>query len=265
MGAGTAVSSVGVERYREQFQRANGNGARSTPWLTDLKKQAMSRFVQLGFPSTHEEDWRFTSVQSIAESPFESSPSLSGGPSSNDLDRLLGGATEAARLVFVDGRWSAALSRTEGVPSGVRFESLSSSLTRTPEFVQQHLARYARYEESAFVALSTAFLSDGALVHFSPRIELDQPLQIVVVASDTDHLVNYPRSLVIVERGARAIVQELYVSGTDAKSFTNAVTELVTGEGARLDHCRVQMEGESSYHVATTQSHQARDSVLESC
>src|SRR6185295_4951015 len=113
--------------YREQFQRSNGNGGRALPWLADLRSQAMSRFIDLGFPGTHEEDWRFTSVQSIAETPFETTPRPA-ILSIRDLDRLVGGASDAPRLVFVDGRWSQALSRTDGLPAGVRLERLSSAI-----------------------------------------------------------------------------------------------------------------------------------------
>jgi Fe-S cluster assembly protein SufD len=74
-----------------------------------------------------------------------------------------------------------------------------------------------------------------------------------------------PRVLVALGRGSRAVVQESYISLSDGKHFTNAVTELVIGEGARLDHCRIQRENRAAYHIATTQSYQGRDSVLESC
>jgi Fe-S cluster assembly protein SufD len=76
----------------------------------------------------------------------------------------------------------------------------------------------------------------------------------------------HPRTLVVVERGARAVVQETYLTrDSGGGAFTNAVTELVVGDGGRLDHARLQREDKSAYHVATTQSHQGRDSVLESC
>jgi Fe-S cluster assembly protein SufD len=57
----------------------------------------------------------------------------------------------------------------------------------------------------------------------------------------------------------------MYVARADARYLTNAVTELVLADGARLDHCRFQREGLASFHMATTRSHQGRDSVLESC
>jgi Fe-S cluster assembly protein SufD len=70
---------------------------------------------------------------------------------------------------------------------------------------------------------------------------------------------------VVVEKSGRAVVEEVYLALADARYWTNAVTELVVGDGARLDHSRFQREGQSAFHIATTQSRQGRDSVLESC
>src|SRR3989454_5311370 len=72
----------------------------------------------------------------------------------------------------------------------------------------------------------------------------------------------HPRVLVVLEREAQAKLVESYEGEPHGVSLTNAVTEIVLGDAARLDHCRVQREGEQGYHFATTQSHQARDSRL---
>jgi len=66
----------------------------------------------------------------------------------------------------------------------------------------------------------------------------------------------------VVERGARAAVVETYAGLSDGVYWTNAVTEVVVGEGAWAELYRVQQEGPHSFQVATTHSRQERDSYL---
>jgi Fe-S cluster assembly protein SufD len=111
--------------------------------------------------------------------------------------------------------------------------------------------------------LNTAFLADGAFVYVPAGVELDQPIELVFASGATRRPgVTHPRSLVIVERGARATVLESYMGLEDSGYWSNAVTEIVVGAGAQLEHYRVQRESREAYHVATTHTAQQRDSAL---
>src|SRR5271165_2799922 len=39
---------------------------KAEPWIQALRDAAFERFVSLGFPTTHDEEWRFTNVAPIA-------------------------------------------------------------------------------------------------------------------------------------------------------------------------------------------------------
>jgi Fe-S cluster assembly protein SufD len=75
-------------------------------------------------------------------------------------------------------------------------------------------------------------------------------------------MVTHPRSLIVIERDARAAIVESYAGWDDAVYWTNAVTEIVAGDGARVDSYRVQAESERAYHIATTQSNQGAQSSV---
>src|SRR5256886_9692105 len=96
---------------------------------------------------------------------------------------------------------------------------------------------------------------------------LAQPLEVLFLATSgaggaDGPTVSHPRSLFVVERGARAALIESYASLADGVQWTNAVTETVVAEGARVELYRVQREGRNAFHIATTQSRQERDSYL---
>src|SRR4029079_5620818 len=79
-------------------------------WFEDLRGRAAARFAQLGVPTVRDEEWRFTNVSPIASTEFAPA-----GPISGAADRLaeLAYADAAVRVVIVNGRFDATLSRTK--------------------------------------------------------------------------------------------------------------------------------------------------------
>ena len=252
-------------RYVAAFHAFAGNGAGAGPrWLRELREQAIARFAELDFPTTRQEDWRFTSVAPLAETTFALGSGATGpAVAAAALAPYWIAGPEALRLVFVNGAFAPALSGAGEPLAGARVESLRAALARDPAQVEQHLAHHAAYEASPFAALNTAFLSDGALIHVAPGVALPRPIEVLFVATaGSEPTVSHPRVLVVLERGARATVLESYVALADGVYWTNAVTELALADGARLEHYRVQRESRGAYQVATTHATQGRDSAL---
>ena len=251
-----------TQHYLAAHRAFAGNGAAKSPaWLKALRERGIARFGELGFPTTKMEDWRFTNVAPIAEARFElAKPSAVRHPPSAIAPFLIGDADQP-RLVFVNGRFNAELSRNGAWPDGVTVGSLAAALARDPERVERHLGAQAAH--GALAALNTAFLSDGAFVHVPAGAQVDEPVQMLFLAvPGAEPLMVHPRTLVVVERGARAAVVETYAGPGDGRYWSNPVTELVVGEGARVDWHRVQREGPQAYHTGTSHSRQDRDSVV---
>ena len=74
----------------ERFEKQRGRGA----WLLPIRKAAISRFAELGFPTTADEEWRYTNVGPIAGTAFEPAPE--GAFSAEQLRRFLFGGGHAA-------------------------------------------------------------------------------------------------------------------------------------------------------------------------
>jgi len=253
-----------LERWRADFETVAGNGAGGAPpWLRALREGAMARFAALGFPTTKQEEWRFTSVQPIAETVFALPHApRADAPSARTIAALE--LCEARRhlVVFVNGRYSGALSSIAGLPVGVRVGSLAEAVRAEGDLVRRHLGTAAPAGERPFAALNTAFLLDGGFVHVPAGVHMEEPVQFLYLSvPGTAPIVSHPRSLVIVDAGARCAIVETYAAYGEGAYFTNAVSELVIGDGGRLDYYRIQREGDRAYHVATTASVQGRDSV----
>lgn len=250
----------GTERFVEDYRRFAAHGACAAPsWLGALRETAISRFAEKGFPTTREEDWKYTSVARLMDLRFE--PAFDAGTPSGVAASSLLGDRVAARLVFVNGRFAADASRAAGLPRGVRVRNLAAALREGAAGVERHLTRHAALDRNGFTALSTAFLADGAVVEVDDRVTLDRPIE-VVFASDGHggERIAHPRLLVVCGREAEAFLLESYVSIDGAPTLTNAVAEIVLGEGSKLGHARVVRDGARGAHVGTTAVLQGRDS-----
>jgi Fe-S cluster assembly protein SufD len=143
--------------------------------------------------------------------------------------------------------------------------SLGRNFETNPEQVEPHLAQYASYRGHAFTALNTAFLEDGAFVSIARGKVVEEPIHLLFLSTTHgEGAVCHPRSLILAGEGSQATVIESYVGTGDDVYFTNAVTEIVAGPAAVVDHYKLQRESEEAFHVATLQVQQARNSTLSS-
>ena len=247
----------------EQFEKDGATGAAS--WVHQLRTAAIARFAELGFPTTRHEEWKYTPVAPIAKVPFtrlgHEGPVLLSGA----LERLGFGLSEGARLVFVNGRYSEEFSSLRALPGGVRMGSLASALAADSERIQPHLARYARYQDHAFVALNTAFIEDGAFLNVPAGKVVGDPIHLLFISTALRTApASYPRNLIVAGNNSQVRIVETYVGVGKHVSFTNAVTEIVVGENAAIDHYTLQRQSEEAFHIATLQVHQARSSTFAS-
>jgi Fe-S cluster assembly protein SufD len=253
-----------IESYLKGFEEIASKGGSAAPdWARSLRLSAITRFEALCFPTTKNEDWHFTSVAPIAEREFDLLAPPAHGVTAAQLEPFTFGATDWHTLVFVNGRYDAALSSTKGLPDGVTLVPLKRAYEELPLLVEQYLGKVAAYEGQTFTALNTAFLDDGAVLHVAREVEVAQPIHLLFVSDASAGAgTSQPHNLIVLDRFAKATVIESYAGLGDGSYFTNAVTEAVVGDGATLTHLKLQRESAKAYHVGTVDVRQARDSHL---
>lgn len=222
-----------------------------------LRQLGIQRFAALGFPTLRQEEWRFTNVAPIARGTFVRP--------SNEVNAVDPGRLApydfpaAARLVFVDGRFSQRLSQTSQdteLPAGTVVGSLSEVLARTPDLVLPWLGQLARVGEkpdNPFVALNTAFLRDGACVLVPRGAVIEQPIHLLFLSSDNagQPTFSFPRNLIVAGENSQVTVVESYAG--EGSYFCCPVTEMVAGPASVIDHYKLQRESRDAFHVATFQ------------
>ncbi|MBD0369892.1 MAG: Fe-S cluster assembly protein SufD [Pyrinomonadaceae bacterium] len=243
--------------YAEMLAALQGRLAgREASWTKRLREDAIERFEQLGFPTTFDEEWKYTNLAALAKQQF--APGFDSKHVELDRSALQPFAYKEAKgsqLVFVNGVYSPELSSVEALPQGVIAENLADALSgERAEVVREKLARYADYQENALVALNTAFVSEGAFLLIPRGVRVETPIHLLFLsAPQSSPTVSFPRVLIVAEARGEAILIESYASTEEGAYWTNAVVEVSLEDGARLEHYKVQRESTEAFHTATTQ------------
>jgi len=202
--------------------------------IDQIREEARQRFAELGFPTIHDEDWRFTSVAPIARTHFVPSGARFSVPA-----RPSGRAIQIGKL--------------------------------SEASVEPYLARYASFQNNPFVALNTANFEDGLFIHIPKGAVIEEPIEITIQSAANGHpTISHPRILIVAEPNSQATIIERY-AGVPAPStqhpaptFTNPVTELIAGDHTVIDHYKLQTESSHAYHVSTLQVQLGRDTNFRS-
>lgn len=253
------------EVYTSDFEALfKDETAKGAEGLHSIRRAAQAHFSRLNFPTPREESWRFTNVAPLVKIPFHPAYAYAlDGLSVWHLEPFLFDAPQWTRLVFVNGLFSKELSFFSPLSGRVRVRSLAEALATEAEEIRPYLARYAEYDNNAFTALNTAFLRDGALVQAPDGATLTEPIHLVFLATERPAAtVSYPRTLILMGRSSQATVIESYIGLSENASFLNAVSEIVVGEGAVLDHYKIQRQSACGFFIGATQVHQERRSFF---
>ena len=258
------IQIAGLGNYLEAFTKLQQRTSRQPEWLRALREDAFGRFCDVGFPTTKDEDWRFTNVAPIAQGTFQLPKNGHAGVCVEDLQPfLLPGA--ACRLVFVNGRYVPELSNREHLADGIEAGSLADAIAKFPKALEAHLGRYVDTQRDAFCSLNTAFLEDGGYVHIARGAVLEAPIHLLFVSTGSDEpQVVHPRNLLIAERNSQAIIVEEHVSLGDGVLFANAVTELVAAENSILSHVVIERENRNALHISTLRIQQEKNANVRS-
>ena len=258
-----AVALDAKQMYVSEFASSEMELA-GPAWLSALRKAAIARFETLGFPTQKHEDWKYTNLTPLVRVPFKSAIlARPDGVAREKLDPLNFGVLKTSQLVFVNGRYSPRLSYLRPLPEGVRVLSMAEVVRSEPDAPEKHLAQYAGFHGDAFVALNTAFFADGAYVEIPRNTSVEEPIHLIFVSTSKDlPIVTYPRNVIRLGAGSQSTVIETYAGWASDVTFTNAVTEVIAGPAAILEHYKMQREAESAFHIASMAVHQDRDSSV---
>jgi Fe-S cluster assembly protein SufD len=244
----SAVLDFPVKPEARDFLARFARDAREPGWLAARRQQAMTRFAETGFPSRKNENWRYLDLQ-----PLERRPLLPARAAVRADMAALGAQLahfvqpgSAARLVLVDGRFAPELSTIEP-PEGVWFAAMATAIAERPELVQEGIEAGTGDAAHPFAALNAAFFADGFVLDVAPGVVLEEPIEIIHLASGTSEASFHTRAMVSLGEGAIASLVETYAG--EGRYWRNDVVSVHLAPGAALTRTVLVEEAADTVHL----------------
>lgn len=224
----------------------------SEPTVSALSAQGKLALEGLDFPTTREENWKYTRTAKISKLELEEGKAGNASPANiPDL--------EAHRLCFVDGIYNGELSTVGETQEGIILCALSEAITEHPELVEKYIAQNLETAKDIFTALNAAFNQDGLVLFVPKNAQLEKPVEVINVCS-ADNCLQQPRNLIIVEESAKAEVILRYEHAGAKNALVNTVTEAYVKANASLGIDKLQLNVSDVYQVSNEEVSQERDS-----
>ena len=231
----TALAQTYVDRFESALDTLPGKGDRN---ITTLRKSGLEIFRKADFPHRKIEDWRFTNLS-------EFSKGIANDISIPEADTVSANFDSALEIVFVDGFFSAYLSKLDELPKGLSVTSFADELGNGA------VLSLNDDENRALVALNTAFMQDGFCVHVAESTVVNAPL-IIRFKNTASDAGRHLRNRVIVGENAKLTVLEIHEGS--GRYFSNPMTTIALSKGAELNHYKLQKESIDAYHLALTEA-----------
>jgi Fe-S cluster assembly protein SufD len=249
-------------RFDEQSLTALPEAAGST---ASLRERALEEFRATPLPAQTTEEWRYTDMSGFV---FDHAPFTPGGRAAN-LDEvpgeILGAAGAVGDRAGMQIQHNSETMLTHLAPElaakGVVFGDLDTVASTHPELVGRHLHSLVPTGRTTFTALHGAFRAGGTFLYVPADTVVDLPLQTLTYL-DVDGAAVFPHTLLVVDRGAEVTFIDRYVSPTLTRAFSDAVTEIVVGDGAHVRYAAIQDWGQGVTHLGVQRAHVGRDAEI---
>ncbi|MFI8719986.1 Fe-S cluster assembly protein SufD [Stenotrophomonas sp. NPDC077464] len=221
---------------------------------SDARRAELDAALQAGLPGPRSEAWKYTSLRQLERRTFQPAPLAAA-----EIDPALLADIPSPRLVFVNGRPSAAHSDVAALPAGVQVQTLSSALAAGDEALRFLGRRFERSEE-VFARLNAALADEGVLVRVDDGVQVETPLQLVFISTPGNaDLAWHHRHLIELRTGAALGVVEHHLAIGDTAHLGNTLVHVHLAQQAVLSHARVQADGARATVLLRTDAVLARD------
>ncbi len=240
--------------YAELFESMSSYfGELTGSEFMQFRQRGLDHFLKSGFPTTRDEDWRFTSLKTLESiKPVWKNTEPDTGAVRQIIDTLPFNDSQFNRMVFIDGQYCESLSTIHDQPEGVDLMPVSAAI-RLGLVREEEIGQYTCDSHSnSFVPLNDAFFQDGLFLRAAKGVEVHKPVHVVYLASGLAGNVQFPRQMILMGEQAKAtIIEEHRHVSVDGPLFKNAVSEIFLGDQSHLECVKLQLEPESSQHFGS--------------
>lgn len=244
------IKTAAEQGLADAFSRVRGSLPGAGP-VAAMREKAFSTFEASGLPHRRVEEWKYTDLRALMRDakPLAVPPDAAAKKRAVSADTLVGDI-DRRRIVFVDGVFAPDMSDLAGLENGLTIRPMAEALAQGDPLLTAHLGKIAVNDDVA-VALNTAFMGDGAVIRIAEGIVVEHPIHLVFITAGEKPAASFLRSLVVVERGARAMLVESYIGPAGQDYQINSALELAVADNAHVDHIKLIGEGANALHISS--------------
>lgn len=243
------------QKWIDTFQSFENKG----DILKNTRQEALDFFKQKGFPTKKDEAWKYTSLSALLKNDFELILPQNNNIAKTEIQSYWV-EQNSYKIVFVDGVYKAELSDVE--TDSFMIASFGSILKSddAKEFTSKYLNQITN-KNDVFTALNTAFSTDGICIYISKSKVIEQPIELLFLATNVGKAMCYqPRNVIEVGENAQVKIIETHINMSTEKVLTNAVTEIFVDKNAVLDYYKVQNDNSLASIIDNTYISQQKNS-----
>ncbi len=226
-------------------------GLGSDNGIYNIRNQAIKDFENLGFPNKKDENWKYTSLNSVLKHDYSFFPKKEDAIEYRDIKKYLIHDIDTYDLVFIDGIYSSHLSQTTHDKIDVCLMSSALNKDKYRPVIDNYFNKIA--PKSGLNSLNTAFSREGAYIHIHKNKQANKPIQIINFATGNESsLLLQPRNLIVVDENSQAQIIERHQSLTDNPVLTNSVTEIFADRRSIVDYYKIQNDNASASLIDNT-------------
>ena len=235
----TAESELEQNKITEAYTAVKRRLTSLKPAALMRRDHVIARVAEKGFPTTRNEDWRYSSLRSLLGNNFQSKKT----PQTIELNitqlhEWCGPAiSDAIRLVFIDGDLSLAMSDTRGIGSDISIKTLLDAESQD-EIDWKRLDGY-HGDNYVFSQLAIGLADHGLLVKLSPRMEHRVIHVLHIVTEEAKGMAAHGRLVFDIQKLAQVSIIQEFVSPANVKHHHNDLTQFLIGDGAQVQYLRI--------------------------
>jgi Fe-S cluster assembly protein SufD len=239
----TAAETALVEEFAAAKARLPGGRE-----VAARREAAFRRFETSGLPSRRVEEWKYTDLRALMRDakPLATAPAARALQPLAVADALPG--IEANHVAIINGVYAPGWSDLSAADLNVTITELFTWLAAKEAF---RLDQVAPEPADLALALNSAFMTGGAVVHVKKGAHIEKPIHLAYRFVADAPAAMYPRTLVFVEPGAQVTFIETYDGPAGFDYQVNGALALVVGEGARVERIKMGGEGAAALHIST--------------
>lgn len=230
-------------------------------FVQNIRQKAIESFSALGIPARKNEEYKYSNVQKLFQENFTQSAIYN---SQFAIEKYLIPNLDAHIIVLVNGFFSEELSSLNNLDKSVVVSSLQKAFEKYSELVEKHFSTCADINSDAFIALNTAYATDGVFINVPDNAVVEKPIHIINLIAAKESKLFFPRNLFVVGKSAQVqLVETIETHDLPVKAISTSVTEIAIEENAKVQYYRLQNDCENGQQINTVSASQQKNSHFD--